>query len=144
MYSSLFIATRSCTGIVRLHVIYHITQIAYGQAHMGTPMKNQCGAQIASPYWPSVECIRSCPYGHANMGPIRSSPYGHTHLGPMRTSAYRLANNGLMCGPDSNHIWSKCGMYTSYPYGHVHIGPICVPYGHSHMDTPINDPCGPR
>mgnify|MGYP006890269344 CR=1 FL=1 len=30
--------------------------VPYGQAYMGTPIKDPCGAQIASPYGPSVGC----------------------------------------------------------------------------------------
>ena len=77
---------------------------------------DRCGAQTASPYAPSVGCIRACPYGHAHIGPMRTSPYGHTHKGPM-------------WGSDSKSIWAQCGMYSGLP--------IWVPFGKAHKD-----PCG--
>ena len=71
--------------------------------HTGLPLRarlyrTQCGAHIASPYGPSVGCIRACPYRHAHMGPIRSSPYAvapqeHRDLGKHRRKRCRQASN---------------------------------------------------
>ena len=85
---------------------------AYGQTHMGTPIKDPYGAQIESPYEPSMGCIRACTYVHAFIGPIWV-PFGQAH------------------------IIDPCRAQIAIPYG-PSVGCIRV----AHVGTPIKDPYG--